>query len=220
MNNFEKEILQQQQARIIREERKRHERNLELARKQPNIKFPESELLERIKEINEKKWPLCSECYGKSNNKGVLDRMLEYQNKLLERELEVINLKVETFKPKWIMNSFDSYLFNYVDEQKEKKLVCVKVRDKILAKRLIKLAKELNGEWNYGFKIEYKGGSEYVYVNRNLDKQKLFDLLRAYIFFGNTQRELKSNNKVALIIKSIVIISILTGLLIFGVNFL
>lgn len=38
--------------------------------------------------------------------------------------------------------------FNYVDEQKEKKLVCVKVSNKNLAKRLIKLAKELNGEVN------------------------------------------------------------------------
>ncbi|MGL5616767.1 MAG: hypothetical protein ACRDD2_11160 [Sarcina sp.] len=141
------------------------------------------------------------------------------KERILDEELKIIKEKIKKSNPKWHFKNFDEFFYTGYSKVNKKNEIKVKVYGKEEFKTLIKISKKLQSEDNnFAYELLSKNFYRFIFFSRNLNKAKVEELIKSYIFYSNTKYENKklkfTNEKFPIWVYALILIGSLIIILI------
>lgn len=116
------------------------------------------------------------------------------REQFLNQEIKRINQMIKNSNPKWILDDFDEFVYKKFDEKRNKKIIEIKIANKKSAIELMtifsKLKNNKNNEKNNKnnfIKIIWDKDILYKVYSKELNEEKVLQLLKGWVFYANTQ---------------------------------
>lgn len=113
------------------------------------------------------------------------------REQLLDREVNRVDEMIKNSDPKWILDNFDEFIYKKFDKETNRELIEVKIADKKNAMELIRIISKLkdnNGKNNF-LRIRWDKDIYYKSYKKELDEEKILQLIKGWVFYANTQIE-------------------------------